>query len=319
MVNRSAGKGLEMMKDKRGIFFTILVILIFSLFLVSFTFYSGIKERKTTQKRVESMNSFLLSAEEDLPRKLFVSGFRSVFLIESEIVETGAYASDLNGKFQEIFFNGTLNQEPQELMLGATYPEIAQSIQEKADKINVNLTFANPSLSVSQKDPWNIEFSLALYLTMQDKGGLASWNKTETIIALVSVENFEDPLYLIGTNGLVVNKIAKTPFLTFVSGNDIANLSMHSQNSYYTAHSDAPSFLNRLQGLTTRDLNGIESLVNLQKLSQSGVNVKDKTVVDYIYFSTDNPTACNVLPAGMPSWFKLDSDHLSLYNVTCQS
>ncbi|NCO11107.1 hypothetical protein CO038_01030 [Candidatus Pacearchaeota archaeon CG_4_9_14_0_2_um_filter_39_13] len=301
--------------NKRGIFFTILVILIFSLFLASFTFYSGIKERKTTQKRVESMNSFLLSVEEDLPRKLFVSGFRSIFILETKIIDSGNYISNPESRMEEMIFNGTLDGESQELMLGATYPEIISSVQERADKINVNLTLGNPVFSVEQEDPWNVKFTLEVDLSMQDKSGLASWSKTETITAYVPVQNFEDPIYVVNTNGLVINKIIRSPYSVFVSGNDYTNLSLHSENSYYIADSDAPSFIDRLQGVISESPNGIESLVNLQELSQKGINVQDKTVVDHIYFSSSNPSSCFV--QGMPSWFKLDTSHLEVYNATC--
>lgn len=314
MVNRSPGEIMEI-RYKKGIFFTILVILIFSLFLASFTFYSGIKERKAAQKRIESMNGFLNSVEEDLPRKLFVSGFRSIFLIETKITETGQYSSNLDGNLQEIFFNGTLNQQPQDLMIGATFPELEQDIMDSARKINVNISLNNPSLSISQQDPWNVAFALTVNIVMEDRGGLASWNKTKTLVGLIPVENFEDPVYIVNTNGLVVNKIIKEPFPYFVNGSDISNLLNHSENSYYAESPDAPSFLDRLQGVITESPNGIESLVNLQELSQRGINVQDKSVVDHIYFSAGNPGACHV--PGMPSWFKLDDEHLSLYQAGC--
>jgi len=301
--------------NKKGIFFTMMVILLFSLFLASFTFYSGIKERQTTQKRVESMNNFLLSLEEDLPRKLFVSGFRSIFIMETKIIESGNFITELDSKFQEIFFNGTYNNENQEIMLGATFPEIESSFLETAEKINVNLSLNNPQLIVQQSDPWNIDFILNLELTMEDKSNLASWTKQNQIIVKVPIENFEDPVYLVNTNGLANNKIKKTPFQIFVSGSDYTNLSKHSENSYYFSNSNAPSFLNRLTGDLSADENGVESLVNLQELSQRGINVIDKSVVDYIYFSSNNPSSCFI--QGMPSWFKLDLDHLETYNSSC--
>ena len=102
-----------------------------------------------------------------------------------------------------------------------------------------------------------------------------------------------------------------------MQGSNIANLSMQSTNSYYLASTSAPSFLDRMQGMNAPNLYGIESLVNLAELSSQSIQIKDKSVVDYIYFSNSNPTACNVIPAGMPSWFKLDSDHLAAYQVSC--
>ena len=110
-------------------------------------------------------------------------------------------------------------------------------------------------------------------------------------------------------------------FLSLLSGTDIFNLTGHALNSYYLASTSGPSFLNRLQGISSGNDNGIESLVNLQELSQQGIVVKEKSVVDYIYFLSVNEASCNDAPSGMPSWFRLDSEdgHLSTYQVSCAS
>jgi len=311
-------------RNKRGIFFTTLVIVMLSLFVITFTFYSQVKDRQSIQKRIETLNNFVFSVEEDIPRQFRTSGFRIIFLFEKRIIETGSYITNLKSVFNEMFFNATMygqtNTDIQTLMLGATFPEIESALKQKAAKINADINFINPIISVTQIDPWNIEVKLSSNLIIEDKSNLVLWNRTSDIKAYVSIQDFEDPLYLISTNGVVTNKIIKTPYKTFVSGSDILNLSDHSTNSYYINSTTAPNFLDRLEGINSPDPNGIESLVNLQKLSSQGVPVDDKTVVDYIYFdSTNNPTKCNVLPPGMPSWFKLDSPHLAAYNVTCTS
>ncbi len=309
-----------MIRNKKGIFFTTLVIVILLLFILTLTLYSNIKERKTIQKRIETLNSLVFSIEENIPRQLRTAGFRIIFLFEKRIAETGSYISDVEGGFQEAFFEGTIygdtNTEIETVMAGATFQDILTSLKEKAANVNVDIDIINPSIHIKQSDPWYIEVTLSSNLIIKDKGGLALWNKTANITAYTPIENLEDPFYLINTNGLVSNKIFKTPYLNFVQGSDISNLSLHSTNSYYIASTTAPSFLNRLQGINAQNANGIESLVNLNKLSLQGIQIKDKSIVDYIYFSNSNPSACNVLPAGMPSWFKLDQDHESLYQVT---
>jgi hypothetical protein len=321
MVNRGTSKNMVLKKNKKGVFFTTLAIVILSLFIITFTFYSQVKERRSIQKRVETLNDFIFAIEENIPRQIRTTGFRVIFLFEKRIVESGNYISDLNSTFEEMFFNGTLygetNTEIQALMSGATLPEIETSLKQKAEKISANLDFINPSISISQVDPWNLEITLTMNLQVEDKSKLVLWNKTSQIKTLVPLEGFEDPLYIINTNALVINKIIENPNTTFVQGSDISNLQVHSTNSYYKASATAPSFLDRLEGINNPNPNGIESLVNLQKLSMQGISVKDKSVVDYIYFSTFDPPACNILPAGMPSWFKLDNAHLADYQVSC--
>jgi len=122
-------------------------------------------------------------------------------------------------------------------------------------------------------------------------------------------------MYLIETNGRIVRKIQKTPYYPFVDKTNVSNLTAHLYGSYYVASPFAPSFLQRFEGKKIADPsgNGIESLVNIEELVKKGIQPKTKTVVDYIYFSSNNPPSYQI--QGMPSWFRIDNEHLDLYGV----
>jgi hypothetical protein len=296
--------------NKKGMFFTILAIALLSLFLVSYSIYAVVKERQAINKRIETMNNYVFSMEQDLPRKLYISAFRIIFLLEADIIQTGTYVTNFNSTFEEAFFNGTINGIPQGLMQGVTFSGIQSSLNDKAKNTNLEINLSYPNISVTQEDPWNIKVSLEAELFIKDEGNLAQWNRSAVLDAYIPVDNFEDPLYIVGTNGLVANKINQTPYNFPIT---IGDLPSHSTNSYYVASTSAPSFLDRLQGINSPNPNGIESLVYLPKLSAQGVTVQDKSCVDYIYFSTNNPSAQNI--PGMPAWFKLDTPHLGDYGV----
>lgn len=297
--------------NKKAMFFTILAIALLFLFLASYTLYSVVEDRKAIQKRIETLNNFVFSIEQDLPRQLYVSGFRAIFLSGKRITDTGGYIDDSTLRLEELLLNGTIYGTPQPLMKGANLSGIQDSLNEKASKINANVALSNPSLAVSQEDPWHVKFALETDLAIKDNTDLASWNRTTTIATYVPIENFIDPIYFVNTGGEVPNKINKTPYTSFVTGNDVSNLTLHVENSLYLASARAPSFLNRLEGNLSADENGIESLVYLPDLTSP----KSKSVVDYIYFSADNPVTYGI--DGMPSWFKLDneSSHLDVYGV----
>jgi hypothetical protein len=312
-MNIKSIKSLNAM-NKKGMFFTILVIAMISLLAASFILFSTFKSRESTQKRIESMNTFLFSVEKDLAREVYISGFRSVMIIENKIIETGSFNPNFDNSMQELFFNGTLNEESQEIMTGATFSDIQEDINFNAEKLNVEVNLSSPVLQIMQEDPWNIKLVLQTHLTMRDRENLASWDKTETTISFIPIENFEDPLYSLNTNNLVTNNIIKTPYGIFVSGSDITNLSSHATNSYYKASQTAPSFIDRLEGKLSASPNGIESLANLQELSNQGISIQQKSAVDYIYFSASAPESHHI--TGMPFWFWLDNAHLEDYNAT---
>ncbi len=328
---------LDNMKNKRGVFFTALVILILSLFFVSFTFFSTFGDRKEIRARVNSMNNFVFSLEKDMSRQVYISSFRAILSLGNEISNTGEFVTDpetgniksSETLIEEALTSGTLNGVSYPLMDGYKLSDWETKVSELGEKVNVQVDYTIQDVEVTQDSPWMVKVKMTIDILIEDKSGLASWQKTEEIVAEVEITEFEDPLYLVHSNGKVPNKIIKSSFCDsdglncdFVDGSDITKLIHHSENSNYTASPTAPSFLDRLQGkLDANKQAGIESLVNLKEFSDQGISTSDKSVVDYIYFSTSEPTpkACKVLPAGTPpwpSWFKLDNEHLATYEVT---
>jgi hypothetical protein len=303
---------MKLIKNKRGQFFTLIAIIIISIFLLSYIIYNTQHQgRKSIHNRIDSMNNFVFSLKEDFKRQIYITGFRIIYLYEDKIGSTGSPINNLNSSFKEAFYNGTFNGEHQDLLNGILLNDIANSLAEKANKNNLNLTLSAYNLTITQEDPWHVEINILTGISIQDKNNLASWNNTETISAKIDITNFEDPLYVINTNGKVSNKINRTIYHPFVNGSDYTNLTLHNQNSFYIESVTGPSFLDRLEGKTSANPNGIESLVYLPELSAQGIMLKDKSIVDYIYFSNDDPPGANIL--GMPSWFKLDNDHLAVY------
>lgn len=307
---------MEMIKlfiNKKGMFFTLIAITLILLFVAAYSGFFIIEDRKAINSRIESMNRFVYSTEEDLSRQLYIFGSRALFIIEKGISEKGIYASNINTTISEMF-NGSYNGDNKEILEGATFDYIEEILRARAEKIGINLSINYNSIVLIQDDPWNIKVVLSSEIYFADKSGLASWNRTENFFAYIPIENFEDPLYTISTGGKIIHRINKTIYTPLVSGSDVSNLSSHLNNDYYVASISAPSFLQRLEGNKEPSNYGIESLVNLEKLSSQGILAEDKSCVDYIYFSANNPISYKI--TGMPSWLKIDYNHLSFYNVS---
>ena len=300
--------------NKKAQTFTIIALSLLMLLLLTSGILSISSNRKAIERRVTTMDTFLFSVEENLERQMYIFGFRTIFLANNEITKSGKYinATDF---FNESFFNGSINGIAQDIMVGASYKDILNSINDKAKKINVNITFSNASLNISQEDPWHIKVQLNISIKMDDLSGVAKWDKEKIIVSYIPIDGFEDPLYTINTNARIIHKINKTLFEgNYVTSGDATNLLLHTQRKYYTENADAPSFIKRLGGDLSPDPNGIESLVDLSELSKQGIATQQKSAVDYIYFSTNNPSSSQV--AGMPSWFYIDDEHKIKYNVT---
>ncbi len=311
MVNR--GTSTNMAINKKGIFFTLATIILLSIFVISHTVRSGFQERETLTQRVTSMNNFIFSLEKDIARQIYISGFRAILSVENYITTNGTFIDNAALALTEALINGTIKNQTAALMTDYRLADWNARITNLSDKISLITNYTIEEVTITQDKPWEVRIDAKIRLRIQDKGNLAHWDTQKLITTRVVIEGFEDPLYLIHSNGLVVNKIQRTPYTGFVSGSDVTNLTNHLSKSYYIASPTGPSFLNRLEGKTNPNAYGIESLINLANFTQQGVGIQDKSVVDYIYFSSANPTAYKI--QGMQSWFKLDDPHLDTYGV----
>jgi len=301
--------------SKKAVLFTLITITILTLFAATYTTYTLYQDRTPLNYRITTLNNFVASVEEDLPRQTYISGYRAILIFSKHIAETGTFIENPQAALSELFFNATLNGETQDLMSDATFSTMENFLETNAEKINANLTLQNPTISISQTDPWNIEITLTTTLTILDKGGLATWNKTSITQSLIPITNFDDPIYSANTAGKVLNRINQTPYQTFVVDSDYSNLISHFQNSLYIASTSAPNFIMRLEGNLSASPTGIESLVNPQDLSDVGINAKYKSVVDYIYFSTSDPSKYT-FPAVTNLILDDQDNHLAIYNVS---
>lgn len=308
----------RLLESRRAQFFTGIAILLILLMFASFEVYSLVKERNSVTTRVSSMDNFLFSMEKNLERQMYISGFRILLLAENEVTKTGHYVNT-TAFFQEAFFNGTVNgQSNVSLLLGVTYPDLIDSINRNAAKINVQVSIANSSINVSQDDPWNVKFSLISDFVMEDKEGLARWDKKQVVSAYIPVEGFEDPVFVVNSFAKVSRKIAKTPYEgDYVSEmGDVSHLLDHFEKGYYAENPAAPSFLKKLEGDFSSDPNGIESFVDTRVFKKQGIPTTTKSCIDYIYFSSSDPHHAGA--SGMPSEFRIDDTDPPRHEVKYQ-
>jgi len=125
-------------------------------------------------------------------------------------------------------------------------------------------------------------------------------------------------MYVVETEDKVSNLVNVTPNQDFVDEADNNNtevLETHLLQGYYVESTEAPSYLMRFSGNFSPSQFGIESMVNLDDLDKQSIPVLERSVIDHIYFSTESTTDyCNI--KDMPSWFRIDSNHLDDYEVT---
>jgi hypothetical protein len=316
---------MALIRNTKGFFFMMLTVVILSLFVISATVLTGYAARKSVQDRVSSVTDFVVGVEEDLPRMMFVFGFRAVYLAEQEIISDG-YVNNFSEMFVEAFFNETIDgmttPDIAEVLEDSTYDDIIEEFNERGSRLGINMNFSNPDIDVTQDDPWSLRITFSANFTASDINGLVSWNKSMTVVKYVAITNFTDPIYVRNTNGEFNQRIVRSPYtVPFLNADFTPNytqLKEQVDNAYYINVNDAPSFIDRLEGdFDATGPYGIESLVDLDDLP-SWVVRKQKSMVDHHYFSNDPYTdTCSDIHL-LPEWFEIDDNRLlNIYGLAC--
>ena len=302
---------------KKSMFYISAAIALTIVIMVTYSAYSSYRlndKMESIEIRIQSVNFFIENIEKDLDNGIYIAGFRTVLSLNQFITTNGTYIDDVNARFRESFLNGTIKQQPLSLMQGTTFTDWANKISAEADKIDIKFNFTVIDIKLNQSDPWGVNVGLNISLDVRDKKNTSYWIRNRYLIAKINIIGFEDPLYIVNSKGRVTNAIMQTNITSFTVNGDVTNLMLHTNYSRYIAHNDSPSFLMRLQGNLGNSSNGIESLVNLDKFQQQNIPLKDRSVVDYIYFGAGSTVNYRINKT--PEWFKIDSSHLAIYQVT---
>ena len=310
---------------KKGALFTIIsIILVASLIFsyISMNRYSEKDEIRVIQTRIVTINAFISDIEQDIVRGLFISSMRSLIGLSEHIAEEGEYLGDLDKDFNEIMLNGTIMNVSINLTEDANFGTWMGKIIDIGEKLAVDVRFSGLGVKIYQEDPWNVKVAVLGKMNLSDMKGTASWSRDINLSTKLEIEDYEDPLYTIGTEGKLTNRIVRSNITDFVVGSDASNLKLHANNSWYIASNLSPSFIMRLTGNFSASPNGIESIVNIPELQVAWppAYYPGRSTVDYIYFDNTTVSNCmvNETKIEMP-WFRLDDDHLDIYETVCAS
>ena len=310
-------------KGKRGFFFTFIAMFIIILIVAVVTTRNKFRYREKAfviSTRIRTMDNFITDMEDDLDRNLFIGGYRAILSLQKYIRMKEGFISDLDTIFAEIYLNGTANGTEINIMKqegqGADFSSWLERINEESSKLNILIEFVPHQVSLTMNDPWRVLITLNLSFNIMDRKNLASWQYNKIFTKEIVILGFEDPLYTVYTDDKISNLIYFSNTTDFVNDitNDTTFLELHLNNSYYIPSTDGPSFLMRLTGNLSNSTYGIESLINLGDLQKQGLGVKNKTLVDYIYFGNKTTSDyCDI--QGMPYWFRIDQGHEAVYEI----
>lgn len=301
----------------KGMFFTVSALILLSVLFTALIFqsrYNFSERSKVVSLKASSMQDFVSGLEQDTRRGLYIAGFRAVLGAEEAIFNTDHFLNESKAGILEAIISGTVQGMVISTMNQSTLPEWLARMQAEAGKLGIVLNFSFNKVTVDQLSPWLVDFVAEYSFNVTDVTSTATFYKSGSAAASVSIVGFADPLYTIFTGNKITRTINSTPYEgNYVSGADTTNLINHINGLYYT-NSSGPSFLMRLEGNLSDSSVGIESIVRLPDLEAQGLVVYDRSSVDYIYFGNTTPIIYAINQT-FENWFRLDDAHLDKYQV----
>jgi len=312
-------------RNRKGFLYVIMAILLLGVGIIS------VKTQDTVMgpspgalhARIIGLNNLIVDIERDLEHTLDIAAFRALFAITDWETIHGTFLPDMSSSFSSLLNNGSIGNDTLVLMENNTLLDWSGKIQAQAWKQNALMSLNLTRVEVFHQDPWSVVVRVSGVLSLQDQSTVLGWVRNVTVNRSIDIQGFEDPTYSVLTGGYLQNTVRQSNITQFVSGSDVTALGQHANNSWYVAHADAPSFLQRLAGNLSPSDYGIESMVNIDVLELRGGVAKPgyQTVIDHLYFG--NYSGSGNIVTGMPSWFKIDAvvnpatnlTHLEEYQV----
>jgi hypothetical protein len=272
--------------NKKGVFLTFISIAIIAAIILIFTPSNLSLERNTeaVETRIENVNNFVLDLENVYMEGTLRATSRKALIGLISYAGTNGFFTDsteFEDAFSQTMLTGEYNTIPIDGMLDNTYNDWLEKIKTQAkNTFNVDITYIVNSVQIAQTQPWLVDVEADMTFTISSE--TASWDKNAIIKTAVSVEDLDDPYYLVTTG--FSKKIKKT---TTKSGEwTVETFKEFITRGEYThfENDNAPRFMDRLtDNIVASSCCGIETVVNPNDLNPADRN-KALSYIDHKFF-----------------------------------
>ncbi|MBU0761612.1 MAG: immune inhibitor A [Candidatus Altiarchaeota archaeon] len=219
---------------KKGLFFTLGVLLLVIPLILFIAYYATISQTKSEDTiakiRCDELHYFVEDIKNDLSRALVIFGRRAAIYAIDEVVSTGSnldnyvfncstqcnidcqeFRYGINGSeaaITELIVCGTLEGENIEYMVNHSLNQWVDRIESRGAEIHFNTSIDVNHVEVIPKDPFTFTVILNSSLEISDKSGICYFKDEEVITKSdTSIIGLEDPLFPLNTNSFVIKFI----------------------------------------------------------------------------------------------------------------
>ncbi len=198
----------------KGQFYSVIAILIavpimlfISFYMISQTRGSNIYERIVA----DQVHQLAKSIENDFDKALVTSCRRALIAASDRVILNGTPLDNSILRLKELMESGTLYGEEAMLMINNTLNNWTERISNVPSAFHTDLGYSG--VNVEHEDYSTLRVSAILNITVTDGLGIAKVVKKNVEHEVsVSVENMEDPIFPLKTNGVLTRTIRISPF-----------------------------------------------------------------------------------------------------------
>ena len=190
-----------------AVFITVTITLFVSLYIAS----QGSETGRYEAIVADQIHQVEKSVENDFGKAIVTSGKRAMIAGDDYVVMSGKAIANASAGIRELMENGTIEGNESLLMANNTLANWTKKITDVPVNFRVNISFSG--LGVASNSSFAIVASGRLSVSVADELGIANMTKNgEYYEALITVEEAEDPIFTLKTNGVVTRSIRISPY-----------------------------------------------------------------------------------------------------------
>lgn len=170
------------------------------------------RERLYIETRVNDMTNMYESIIRDVDKALDIITRRAISASVSHVIIEGKGLEQADSRIEELVLNGSFSGTPEALMEDATLPDWIGKMEQVGDLKGYDVSLTFHDFKIKPSDSFNLLIESNIYVNITDQQSVASLRRWVEVKKLVSVEDFEDPVYSLSTLGRTSNMIKKTPY-----------------------------------------------------------------------------------------------------------
>jgi len=264
------------------------VLTIVEIIMIQREITSRSREKLYIKSRINGLNDLYNNIIFDSKKSLNIIGKRAISIASSHVIQDGIPLSNSNETIKDLMVYGKFNETQDPLMEGSRISDWIEKMVEISLMKGYQLNLKIENVTVKPYDSFNLIIEADTVVNITDPR-IASINREEHVETLVSIEGIEDPLYPLNTNGMITQKIQKTPyennFTQFFEGSSGGNGWIRGISFVVDEPSSAESYPNKSKSILLiedpkiLDLSSINEYMGLVSIYQP----ENETEIPYVF------------------------------------